>query len=355
MGLPKDSNLNLYSKWQPGARNLITDVPGVKVGNVTVEDDEKNIHTGVTAILPHEGNLFQDKVMAGVSVINGFGKSIGLVQIDEIGSIETPVILTNTLNIGVAWNAVTKYMLAQNEDIGLTTGTVNCVITECNDGRINDIRGLHVTEENVTDAIAAADVDFAEGAVGGGTGMVCLGLKGGIGSSSRVVAVDGRDYTVGALVMSNFGGAGNLVIGGKHYNTACYDNSSLFDAQKDQGSIIMVIATDIPLSERQLKRVAKRATISLGRVGSYCGNGSGDVAIAFTTANRLAHYSDQNILDMKMFYDENIDMVFEAAVEAVEEAIVSSLYHAETKGGIRKKSWMGLQEFLETYGGGYEK
>ncbi|MBQ8562511.1 MAG: P1 family peptidase [Firmicutes bacterium] len=355
MGLPKDSNLNLYSKWQPGARNLITDVPGVKVGNVTVEDDEKNIHTGVTAILPHEGNLFQDKVMAGVSVINGFGKSIGLVQIDEIGSIETPVILTNTLNIGVAWNAVTKYMLAQNEDIGLTTGTVNCVITECNDGRINDIRGLHVTEENVTDAIAAADVDFAEGAVGGGTGMVCLGLKGGIGSSSRVVAVDGRDYTVGALVMSNFGGAGNLVIGGKHYNTACYDNASLFDAQKDQGSIIMVIATDIPLSERQLKRVAKRATISLGRVGSYCGNGSGDVAIAFTTANRLSHYSDQNILDMKMFYDENIDMVFEAAVKAVEEAIVSSLYHAETKGGIRKKSWMGLQEFLETYGGGYEK
>ena len=352
MGLPKDSNLNLYSKWKAGERNLITDVPGITVGNVTVEDDEKDIHTGVTAILPHGGNLFQDKVMAGISVINGFSKSIGLVQIDEIGSIETPIILTNTLNVGVAWNAVIRYMLAQNEDIGLKTGTVNCVITECNDGRINDIRGLHVTEENVTDAIAAADVDFEEGAVGGGTGMVCLGLKGGIGSASRIVPVDGKDYTVGALVMSNFGGAGNLVIGGKHYNTKCYSNTELFDLNKDKGSIIMVIATDIPLSERQLKRVAKRATISLGRVGSYCGNGSGDVAIAFTTANRLSHYSDKNILDMKMFYDEELDMVFESAVEAVEEAIISSLYHAKTKGGVLKKSWMGLQEFIETYGDG---
>lgn len=354
MGLPKDSNLNLYSKWKSGERNSITDVPGVKVGNVTVEDNEKNIHTGVTAILPHEGNMFQDKVMAGVSVINGFGKSIGLVQIDELGSIETPIILTNTLNIGVAWNAVTKYMLEQNEDIGLTTGTVNCLITECNDGRINDIRGLHVTEENVLDAIKAADVDFEEGAVGGGTGMVCLGLKGGIGSASRVVPVDGKDYTVGALVMSNFGGPGNLVIGGKHYNTKCYDNEQLFEAGKDKGSIIMIIATDIPLSERQLKRVAKRATVSLGRVGSYCGNGSGDIAVAFTTANRLSHYSNKKILDMKMFYDEDIDVVFESAVEAVEEAIVSSMYHAETKGGVLKKTWLGLKDFIEKYGDGYE-
>ena len=357
MGLPKESNLNLHSKWKPGERNLITDVPGVKVGNVTVEDEEKNIHTGATAILPHGGNLFRDKVMAAVSVINGFGKSIGLLQIDEIGSIETPIILTNTLNVGVAWNAVTKYMLEQNEDIGLTTGTVNCVITECNDGRINDIRGLHVTEENVRDAIEAADEDFAEGAVGGGTGMVCLGLKGGIGSSSRVVEVDGENHTIGALVMSNFGGAGNLVIGGKHYNTKCYSTRKLYEDNKDKGSIIIVIATDIPLSERQLKRVAKRATISLGRVGSCLGNGSGDVAIAFTTANRLAHYSDKKILDMKMFYDEELDMVFEASIEAVEEAIVSSLYHAETKGGVLNRSWMGLREFMETYGDGvgYEK
>ncbi|MDD6815818.1 MAG: P1 family peptidase, partial [Firmicutes bacterium] len=174
MGLPHNCKLDLHSKWKHGARNLITDVPGVKVGNVTVNDGD--IHTGVPAVLPHEGNIFQDKVMAGVSVINGFGKSIGLLQLDELGTIETPIILTNTLSIGTAWNALTKYMLRQNEDIGVSTGTVNCIITECNDGRMNDIRGLHVTEEHVEEALKRADVDFEEGAVGGGTGMVCLGL-----------------------------------------------------------------------------------------------------------------------------------------------------------------------------------
>lgn len=344
MGLPENCKLDLHSKWKHGTRNLITDVPGVKVGNVTVNDGD--IHTGVTAVLPHEGNIFQDKVMAGVSVINGFGKSIGLIQIDELGTIETPIILTNTLSIGTAWTALTKYMLRQNPDIGVKTGTVNCVITECNDGRMNDIRGLHVTEENVEEALKRADADFEEGAVGGGTGMVCLGLKGGIGSSSRIVNVDGKDYTVGALVMSNFGSPGNLVIGGRHYDTSKYDQFP----KKDEGSIIMLIATDIPLSERQLKRVSKRAAISLGRVGSICGDGSGDIAITFTTANRMKHYSEKNILESRMFFDENIDMVFESAVEAVEEAIISSLWHAETMDGIRGRRMLGLQDFIRSYG-----
>lgn len=344
MGLTEKCGLNLHSKWKHGHRNLITDVPGVKVGNVTINDGD--IHTGVTAVLPHEGNIFRDKVMAGVSVINGFGKSIGLIQIEELGTIETPIILTNTLSIGTAWNAMTKYMLGQNEDIGVSTGTVNCVITECNDGRLNDIRGLHVTEENVLEAVKRADVEFEEGAVGGGTGMVCLGVKGGIGSSSRIVNVEGKDYTIGALVMSNFGCAGNLVIGGKHYDTSKYSQFP----EKDDGSIIMLIATDIPLSERQLKRVSKRAMISLGRVGSYCGDGSGDIAITFTTANRIEHYSQKNILETKMFFDEKIDMVFEAAVEAVEEAIVSSLWHAETMEGIRGRKVLGLKEFIKIYG-----
>lgn len=344
MGLPKDSGLKLYEKWPKGQRNLITDVPGVRVGNVTL--DEGDVHTGVTAVLPHGGNLFQDKVMAGVSVINGFGKSMGLVQIEELGTIETPVLLTNTLSVGTACAALTRYMLENNEDIGVTTGTVNCVVTECNDGRLNDIRGMHVTEAHVREALACAAEEFEEGAVGGGTGMVCLGLKGGIGSASRIVKVDGRDYTVGALVMSNFGAAGNLVIGGKHYDTRkCID-----ECRNDKGSIIMLIATDIPLSERQLKRVAKRAMIGLARTGSYCGNGSGDIAIAFTTANRLSHYSAVNIIDTKIFYDVNIDVVFESAAEAVEEAIISSLYHADTMTGIRGKTVMGLREFLEKYG-----
>lgn len=343
MGLPQNSGLEIYSKRDRGARNLITDVPGVKVGQVTIQHGEVN--TGVTAVLPHGGNLFQEKVMAGVSVINGFGKSAGLVQIEELGTIESPIILTNTLSTGTALTAMVKYMMAQNPDIGVSTGTVNCVVTECNDGRLNDIRGLHVREDDVLQAVDSASEDFVEGAEGGGTGMVCLGLKGGIGSSSRTLQIDGQLYTVGALVMSNFGEAGNLVIGGRHIDTRkCSE-----DCKKDTGSIIIIIATDVPLSERQLKRVAKRSMIALGRVGSYCGNGSGDIAIAFTTANRQPHYSSRNILDTKMFYDENIDCVFEAAVEAVEESILSSLYHAETTTGVRGNTYIGLREFLAKY------
>lgn len=344
MGLPENSGFDLHAKWPRGERDLITDVPGVKVGHVTLK--EGDIHTGVTAVLPHGGNCFQDKVMAGVSVINGFGKSVGLIQVEELGTIETPILLTNTLSVGTACEELTRYMLEGNPDIGVTTGTVNCVVTECNDGRLNDIRGLHVRPEHVREALANAGEDFEEGAVGGGTGMVCLGLKGGIGSASRRVEVDGQTYTVGALVMSNFGAPGNLIIGGKHYDTNLGR-----DERKDEGSIIMLLATDIPLSERQLKRLAKRSMVALGRVGSYCGNGSGDIAIAFTTANRLPHYSEKNILETKMFYDENIDRVFVAGVEAVEEAIISSLYHAETTTGVRGNCYLGLRDFVARYGG----
>ena len=345
MGIPEGS-LELHSRWKRGPRNLITDVPGVKVGQVTIRHGEVN--TGVTAVLPHERNLFQEKVMAGTAVINGFGKSAGLVQIEELGTIESPIILTNTLSTGTALTAMVKYMLAQNPDIGVKTGTVNCLVTECNDGRLNDIRGLHVTEEHVLQAVENAAADFEEGAVGGGTGMVCLGLKGGIGSASRQLEVDGKCYTTGALVMTNFGAAGNLVIGGRHIDTRkC--NEACGREFRDSGSVIIIIGTDVPLNERQLKRLAKRAMISLGRVGSYCGNGSGDIAIAFTTANNQPHYSDQNIWDMKMFYDENIDWVFESTVEAVEEAVISSLYHAKTTVGVRGNKYMGLLEFLEKY------
>lgn len=344
MGLPENSGFDLHAKWPRGERDLITDVPGVKVGHVTLK--EGDIHTGVTAVLPYGGNCFQDKVMAGVSVINGFGKSVGLIQIQELGTIETPILLTNTLSVGTACEELTRYMLEGNPDIGVTTGTVNCVVTECNDGRLNDIRGLHVRPEHVRQALANASEDFEEGAVGGGTGMVCLGLKGGIGSASRRVEVDGQTYTVGALVMSNFGAPGNLIIGGKHYDTNLGR-----DERKDEGSIIMLLATDIPLNERQLSRLAKRSMVALGRVGSYCGNGSGDIAIAFTTANRLPHYSEKNILETRMFYDENIDRVFVAGVEAVEEAIISSLYHAETTTGIRGNCYLGLRDFVARYGG----
>lgn len=342
MGIPDTAGLELHSKWPQGPKNLITDVPGVKVGHVTLKGQD--INTGVTVILPHSGNLFRDKVMAAACVINGFGKSIGILQIQELGTIETPIVLTNTMSIGTAFTGLCRYMLEQNPEIGVSTGTVNCLITECNDGRLNDIRGFHIQESHVLQAIACADEWFEEGSVGGGTGMCCLGLKGGIGSASRQITADGQTYTLGAAVMSNFGAAGNLVIGGIHYDTV--PNPSPRDFNKDRGSIIVVIATDLPLSERQLERVAKRATVALGRTGSYCGNGSGDIAIAFTTANRVPHYSQRSILSYRMFCDEELDRVFEACVEAVEESIISSLYHAQTTAGIRGETVLGLKDFL---------
>ena len=354
MGLPKDCGLELHHKWKSGKLNKITDVKGIKVASVTIQDNE--INTGVTAILPHEGNIFRSKVVAGASVLNGFGKSLGIVQLKELGNIETPIIMTNTLSVGEAATALTKYCLEQNEDIGVSTGTVNPLVTECNDGRLNDIRGLHVREEHVREALILAEEgspDFEEGAVGAGTGMCCLGFKGGIGSASRCVELNGCEYTIGALVLSNFGEEGNLVIGGRHYGSELLPKvkerlKSDIDGSlaKDKGSIIMLIATDIPLSSRQLERVANRAAIALGRTGSYMGNGSGDIAIAFSTANRMPHYSEQSLLEMKVIHEDAIDKVFEPTVEALEESIISSLYHAKTTLGVRGKLVYGLREFI---------
>ncbi len=341
MGLPKDCKVDLQNKFPKGKRNLISDVPGVKVGHVTLKDEEKFIHTGVTAILPHEGNLFQEKVAAGACVINGFGKSAGLVQIEELGTIETPILMTNTLSVGAGLNGLIQYMLAQNEDIGVSTGTVNCVVTECNDGELNDIRGMHVKEEHVLQALSAADETFAEGGVGGGTGMCCMGLKGGIGSASRMITCNEKEYTLGAIVMSNFGVLGNLRIDGKRIETALPK-----EEKPEKGSVIIVLATDIPLSDRQLKRVAKRATVGLARVGSFLGNGSGDIAIAFSNGNIVPHYSKEDVLATKMFHDNAMDKLFDATAEVVEEAVISSLYHAETTKGIRNKVLYGLREFI---------
>ena len=354
MGLPKDCGLELHHKWKSGKLNKITDVKGLKVASVTIQDNE--INTGVTVIRPHEGNIFRSKVVAGASVLNGFGKSLGIVQLKELGNIETPIIMTNTLSVGEAATALTKYCLEQNEDIGVSTGTVNPLVTECNDGRLNDIRGFHVREEHVREALRLAEEgspDFEEGAVGAGTGMCCLGFKGGIGSASRLVELDGSEYTIGALVLSNFGEEGNLVIGGRHYGSELLPKvkerlKSDIDSSlaKDKGSIIMLIATDIPMSSRQLERVANRAAIALGRTGSYMGNGSGDIAIAFSTANRMPHYSDEKFVEMKAIHEDAIDKVFEPAVEALEESIISSLYHAKTTLGVRGKLVYGLREFI---------
>lgn len=347
MGLPRDCKLHLTRKYRTGPSNQITDVAGVSVGHVTIDHPEDDVHTGVTAILPHQGNLFQEKLMAGISVINGFGKSAGFVQVEELGTLESPVIMTNTLSVGTALTASVKYMLERNQDIGRTTGTVNCVVTECNDGSLSDIRGLHVSEQHVLEALANAElageekVGFEEGAVGAGRGMKCMGLKGGIGSASRLVPCDGKDYVLGALVLSNFGVKGNLRIDGQLLPADATPKPT-----QEQGSVIIVLATDLPLNERQLKRIAKRATVGLARVGSYLGNGSGDIAIAFSTANKIPHYASSDILEMKMFADSAIDKVFEATAEVVEEAVISSLWHAEGMTGIRGKEVKGLREIL---------
>lgn len=349
MGLTKDSSINI-GKIKKGNRNLITDVEGVKVGHFTLNNEKAK--TGVTAILPHEGNLFKEKVMASCCVINGFGKSVGLVQVEELGTIETPIIMTNTLSVGQATTGLIRYMLEQNEDIGTTTGTVNPVVTECNDSRLNDIRGLHVKEEHVLEAINNTSENFEEGAVGSGTGMVCFGLKGGIGSASRVIELDNNEYTIGAIVMSNFGSKISFTVDGEKIGEKICEIEAkekldkTGKEEKDKGSIIIVVATDIPLSDRQLKRVSKRATVSLARTGSYLGNGSGDICIAFTTANKINHYSEKKIINVQMIDEDAIDEVFKAVAEAVEESIISSMYHAKTTVGYNGNTIRSLREYM---------
>ena len=327
---------------QKGKRNLITDVAGITVGHCTLADGD--VQTGVTALLPHQGDLFHDRCPAAVHVINGFGKSAGLVQVQELGYLETPLILTNTLSVGTAFTACVRYMLARNDQIGRAESTVNPVILECNDGYLNDIRGLHVTEQNVFDALADCKADFAEGAVGAGRGMRCHGLKGGIGSASRVVELDGKQYTIGALVLSNHAVFDDLVVAGTPIQ-------SLLDAHipphEDKGSIITVLATDIPLSERQLRRLCHRALVGLSRTGSFCGNGSGEIVIAFTTANRVPHYSEKAILPMGMVHDDAINPLFRAVAECVEESVLSSLLHAETVTGYHGRTVRCLSDLLK--------
>ncbi|CEQ18090.1 DmpA family aminopeptidase [Paraclostridium sordellii] len=323
MGIEKEYLINI-GELKKGKNNLITDVDGVRVGHVTL--DNQDIKTGVTAILPHGGNIFKEKVMASAFVINGFGKSIGLIQVDELGTIETPIILTNTLSIGTACTGLIKYMLSENEDIGKTTSTVNPMVLECNDGFLNDIRGLHVKESHIIEAIKKASNDFEEGSVGAGTGMSCYQLKGGIGSSSRAITLDNKEYIVGSLVLSNCGLEKDLILDGRKIGK---DITSKKDLELEKGSIIIVIATDIPLSERQLKRLAKRASISLGRTGSHLGNGSGDIVVAFSTANKVSHYEEKDINLMKFINENKIDLIFRASIESIEESIISSMIHSK--------------------------
>lgn len=325
----------IIGKLSPGINNCITDVPGVKVGHVTLDfplDDkgEEFACTGVTAILPHGGNLFKEKVTGASYVLNGFGKTTGLVQVNELGTIESPIMLTNTFGVPAVTQGTLKYMLAQNEEIGETTGTINIVVGECNDSHLNSIRLFPVKPEHAIQAIEKSSANPAEeGAVGAGKGMVCFGHKGGIGTASRMIESD-VSYTIGCLVLSNFGKKEEFLAG----NYGAESTKSGLSETAD-GSIIIILATDAPLSERQLLRLAKRCGIGLGRTGSHFSHGSGDIVIAFSTANKTMHDSDDLLQTSRTIRDDHHSMneLFTASAEVSEEAILNSLSQAEpTKG-----------------------
>lgn len=343
-------------KLEKGPLNLITDVAGVKVGHVTLEDTD--VKTGVTAILPHQGNIFKHKVMAASHVMNGFGKSIGLVQIDELGTLETPIVLTNTLSVGEASQGLIHYMLDQNADIGRTAGSVNPVVCECNDGYLNDIRKMSVKPHHVIEAIEACSDVFEQGAVGAGKGMVCYGLKGGIGSASRQIAFEGKIYTLGMLVLTNFGRLETLVIDGNPVGdkiakrieqTKPDTEMSSLSRKPEQGSMIAVLATDVPLSDRQLKRLLKRIPAGMAHTGAYFGNGSGDIFIGFSTSNIVEHETTEAFVTMTTIHENQIDQLFQAVIETTEESILKSLLNAETtigREGREKKSILEFESLL---------
>ena len=327
-------------KLPTGPRNAITDVAGVKVGHCTIADGEHQ--TGVTVILPCEDDIFRRKMVAACHVLNGFGKTAGLVQVEELGTLETPIALTNTLNVGLVHDAMVEYMCRQAEERGYAIRSVNPIVCECNDGFLNDIRHRAVGAEEVFSAIRSADVTFEEGAVGAGRGMSCHGLKGGIGSASREIVIGEQTFTLGVLVQSNHGSLADLTVDGKRIGQDI-DLQLQADAP-DRGSCIIIVATDLPVSDRQLKRIIKRCSVGLARMGSCIGHGSGEIMVGFTTANRIP--PDGAFCEMTCIHELQIDKAFRAAAEATEEAVLRSMLRAEPVTGYQGHQRRSLAEFL---------
>lgn len=335
-------------RMETGPLNKITDVPGVKVGHATIKTAEN--HTGVTVILPGADNAFANKYTAASYVHNGFGKSTGLLQIDELGSLETPIALTNTLNVGIVWDGLLQYVLDQCEQDGVVVSSVNPVVGECNDSRINHIRKRAVTVEHVRQALEQADTDFAEGDVGAGSGTICYGLKGGIGSASRQLVIGGRTYTIGVLVQSNFGSTADFVLNGIPAGQRILEikerRERMETSEQDKGSIMTILATDLPVSCRQLKRIIRRTAVGIARTGAYTGHGSGEVMIGFTTANRLPVTDRGQLLSQSMIHEDQINTAFQAAAEAANEAILNSMICAERTEGLAGEIYYSLAEFF---------
>ena len=322
-----------------GERNSITDVAGVKVGQKTIIKGE-NVRTGVTAIVPHGGNLFKEKVPGAVFVGNGFGKLAGSTQVNELGEIETPILLTSTLSVPKTADFMIDYMLGLpgNEQVR----SINPVVAETNDGGLNDIRGRHITRQDVFDALTSATGGVIdEGSVGAGTGTVAFGWKGGIGTSSRMLPQTLGGHTIGVLVQSNFGGVltiDGVPVGvelGKYYlkevSASSRTNDAAVGSDNADGSIIIVIATDAPLDHRQLSRLASRAMSGLARTGSSMTNGSGDYVIAFSTSNRID--ASEGVRNVRVLGNDAMSPLFQAVIEATEEAILNSLFRATTVTG----------------------
>lgn len=326
-------------RMEKGERNSITDVPGVRVGHCTV--DNAMHKTGVTVVLPCHDDIFKNKMVAACHVLNGFGKTAGLVQIEELGTLETPIMLTNTLNVGRVHDAAVEYMCRQAEQYGYAIRSVNPIVCECNDASLNDIRHRAVGEKEVFAAIESASEDFALGDAGAGKGMTCHDLKGGIGSASRIVEIDGERFTVGVLVQTNHGSLSDLTIAGKRVGDAI--NRHIQEDAPDEGSCIMIVATDLPVTSRQLKRIIKRCSVGLARLGSYIGHGSGEVMIGFSTANRISE--DGGMICLRCLHESHINAAFRAVAEATEEAVLRSMLEAHTVVGYSGKVRRSLREF----------
>ncbi len=318
---------------EAGKNDAITDVPGVKVGHFTLSQGD-SINTGATAIIPHPDNIFQNKVPAGIFIGNGYGKLTGYPQVEELGNIETPIILTNTLSVPTAVDAIIDYTF--NFSANKSIKSVNAIVGETNDGGLNDIRKRYLTKEQMFLSILNADTGIVnEGNVGAGTGTSCLGFKGGIGTASRIIPKSRGGYTIGVLVQTNFGGIlqiNGVPIGlelGKH------KFNRIEDEYREDGSCMIVIMTDAPLDSRNLKRLASRSMYGIARTGGISSNSSGDFAIAVSTAQnlRIPYSTDSMYNDFKVLKNESLDILFEAVIEATEEAIINSLFAAETVTG----------------------
>jgi D-aminopeptidase len=326
----------------PGPRDAISDVAGVTVGHCTLATGP--LQTGVTVVRPHLADPFLQKTPAAAVVINGFGKSVGLLQVNELGVLETPIALTNTFSVGTVATAEIRSAIAANPGIARTTTSVNPLVLECSDAWLSDMQALAVTERDYDTALFAAAPAFERGSVGAGRGMSCFGLKGGIGTASRRLDTESRSGMLGALVLANFGTLESLTVAGRRIGPALAARAAGTAPQRDQGSIIVVLATDVPLDHRQLRRVATRAAAGIARTGSYYGHGSGDIAIAFSTAERVPHVAIGHVQTRRSLVEAELEPIFCAAADVTEQAILDALFSATTVTGYAGHTRQALTE-----------